>query len=424
VRTWSDRPFPAEVPASDVDVRSAVIAENRGESSVIYEIGGHQGWLAKRYKRSLSSERQQAIDEIITLPGKMTDHDRGIVDETVAWPVARITEGPETVGVILAKAPDQFFYDANVTGGRTRRIAVTVDHLAASDELYRRLGMPPPTLGDRLAIVHELVTVGDLLERRGLVYGDWSYSNAFWSPASHRAFVIDVDSCGFGSRVWVESNAWDDPLVQSGSVLTTYTDRYKLILLATRCLTGSRGRGPEALAALPPAIRGSALDQVLRQGLTASTLAARPSMPDLLRALAETTTSAGVKGRTEAAATRTQKTASRSPRTTAATSRLSASARPSGTGSGDPRAGDMPDPKANVTGWRTVGAPPQPGQQPRRPADTRPAGHPPAKRAGRAAAQPNTHPTAVRRSRARTAAVVASVLVCLLLLALIIYAVG
>jgi len=423
VKTWSDNPFPATVPASDVAERAIVVAENRGESSVIYEIGGHPGWLAKRYKRPPRPERQEELARLIALPAAMAETDRTIVDTAVAWPVARIVDGTSTLGVIIGKAPAEFFYDVAVTGGRMKTIAVTVDHLAMSPARYQRLGLPAPGLEERLSIVRALVTVGELLERRGLVYGDWSYSNAFWSPTSHHAFVIDVDSCAFGGRPWVESNAWDDPLVPGGSELTTYTDRYKLILLATRCLTGTRTRDVDALAALPPVLRGGPLERVLRQGLTAAIPSSRPSLPELLRALDQSLSTAdNVSGWVDVRSGRSELTAGRSRPA------VPAPANSSPSGSSLERA-------ANVTGWRPVGAPLRDQQQPippaPRPATTRPAA------SGPAATRPPGYPAPAGRGRpgqpavrnrrrtrrvaALTAVVIVSLLACIIVLAFVLH---
>jgi hypothetical protein len=356
VKTWSDNPFPVKVPVSVVGIKATIIAEHRGESSVIYEIGGHKGWLAKRYKMPLSSARQDDLIRLIELPGNISDNDRAIVDEAVAWPVSRIVEESRTVGVIIAKAPKQFFYDVIVSHGRTRQIAVTIDHLSMTAEQYQRLGLPAPDMSGRLAIVRRLVSVGELLERHGLVYGDWSYSNAFWSPRSHRAFVIDADSCGFRHRPWVESNTWDDPLVPHGSTLTTFTDRYKLTLLATRCLTGARSSDPAALKALPSSLLGSRIEQLLWQGLTASTLTGRPSLSDLLAALDQSAmTSANVTGWVPVGLD-------------APTRHAAPPGRPPLSGSRTPPNGHGLDPAANVTSWRPVGHQPTttPANAPRR----------------------------------------------------------
>src|SRR5262249_21897739 len=131
-----------------------------------------------------------------------------------------------------------------------------------------------------------LAAVGALLERHGVVYGDWSYANAFWARGTGRVFVIDMDSCGIGDRPWVESKSWDDPGVEPGTRLTTYTDRYKLTVLVLRCLSGVRGMDfAAAHAALPERFHAGRLGEALWSGLTTPDPGERPTMKRLLTLL-------------------------------------------------------------------------------------------------------------------------------------------
>ena len=109
MRTWSDWPMPSAVQLDTVSTHATVISQNGGESSEIYEIGDFPGWLAKLYKTTPSAGRVQALDQLITLPQKMNDQDMLLVDTSIAWPVSRITDGDRTVGIVLAKAPDNFW---------------------------------------------------------------------------------------------------------------------------------------------------------------------------------------------------------------------------------------------------------------------------------------------------------------------------
>jgi len=180
VRTWSDSPFPRTVPLRDVEGHgaSAVIARDNGESSVIHEAPGQPRWLVKRYKSS-ARVGHIALDDLIELPGQMTPTDLALVDRSVAWPVARVVDGYRTVGTIMARADDIFSWNLSLLQGRKRRRTIEVDLLANPDRAIERLGLPVPTPELRLAAMREIVAVAALFERQGLVYGDWSFANAF-----------------------------------------------------------------------------------------------------------------------------------------------------------------------------------------------------------------------------------------------------
>src|ERR1017187_6496255 len=289
MKSWSDRPFAAEVPVDAVAARLNIVSPGGGEAMIVYEIAGYPGWLVKRYRAQASAESIDALRRLIDLPGAMHPAERALVDNSMAWPVSRVVDGSQTVGVVVAKAPDTCYVDMAVSGGRTRRVALVMDHLANPAEQHVRWGLQELSVHNRLTIVRSVVEVGNLIENMGLVYGDWSYSNAFWSRRSLSTFVIDVDSCRFGLRPWVEarSGAFSDPLLPEGQPVTALHDRYRLALLSLRCLTGSRGMAELTEGPLPEPLPDSALARALRASLTAQSVTSRPSLPELLRAFDE-----------------------------------------------------------------------------------------------------------------------------------------
>ncbi len=89
---------------------------------------------------------------------------------------------------------------------------LSLDQLVQTDrEFYEARDMPVPDRRERVRVARNMLRVGALLERRDVVYGDWSYANLFWARESGRVFFIDMDGCGLTSRSWVECNSWDDP---------------------------------------------------------------------------------------------------------------------------------------------------------------------------------------------------------------------
>ncbi|MFF0863351.1 hypothetical protein ACFYUV_16450 [Nonomuraea sp. NPDC003560] len=292
MRTWSDSPFEAVTPIEEVAERGAVIAAENGESEIVYECAAHPGWLVKLYRPGHAAAAGGAagvLARLIALPAGMPAADRALIDRSVSWPVTRVVDGGRTAGVVIARAPAEFSVPMRMISGSTTVRLLEVDHLVQADPgFFARRGWETPGPAERLAVARNLAAVGALLERHDVVYGDWSYANAFWTRRSGRVFVIDVDSCGLTDRPWVESKMWDDPRVAPGDRLTVRTDRYKLAVLVVRCLTGVRGPDPEAAhAALPSAVRDGPLGRALHRSLTAADPAGRPAVADLL-ALLET----------------------------------------------------------------------------------------------------------------------------------------
>jgi hypothetical protein len=289
VRTWSDSPFPRTVQLCDVEGHdaSAVIARDNGESSVIHEAPGHPGWLVKRYKSS-ARVGHIALDDLIELPRRMSPDDLALVDRSVAWPVSRVVDGYRTVGTIIARADDGFSWDLALLQSRTRRQTIELDLLANPDRNIKRLGLPVPTREMRLAAMREIVAVAALFERQGLVYGDWSFANAFWAPGTARVLVIDMDTARMGKRDHLETHNWDDPLADKSRPLTTHTDRYKVALLVARTTTGLRQerlRAVEKMIALYPAYPH--LIDLLAQCIDAPTPEDRPRLEEILAAMSE-----------------------------------------------------------------------------------------------------------------------------------------
>ncbi|MFC4591229.1 hypothetical protein [Sphaerisporangium corydalis] len=290
LKTWSDSPFEAVTPLAEVAARGVVIAEENGESQVLYESAEHPGWLVKLYRPGLATEPVQVLDRLIALPAEMPPADLALVDRSLCWPVSRVMDGERAAGVVLAKAPPEFRVEMRMISGASVHRLMDIDQLVQTDlDFYAKRGWATPTPQERLAVARNLAAVGVLLERYDIVYGDWSYANALWARGTGEIFLIDMDSCGLTDRLWVESKFWNDPAVPSGSRLSVHTDRYKLAVLVLRCLTGLRGPEPAAAhAALPADVRGGPLGEILWTAVTTGDPSRRPPMSELHALLAST----------------------------------------------------------------------------------------------------------------------------------------
>lgn len=292
MRAWSDWTSARVVPLAEVAERSREISTENGQSTVLYESAAHPGWLVKLYRPGFPEEPDEVLDRLIGLPATMSERDREIVDAFVGWPVARVVDGATTVGVMLAKAPAEFSVKLRLLSGDVEDCQLELDHLVQDDDaFYEMRDWPPPTWQERMRVGRNLLAVAALFERHDVVYGDWSYANAFWSRGDGKVFVIDVDACGFGDRSWIQSPGWDDPLVPYTADmpvkprLDVRTDRYKVALAVLRCLTGVRAADPEhAHAALPRHLRSAVLGRELLAAVT-EPLDLRPLSRGLLELL-------------------------------------------------------------------------------------------------------------------------------------------
>lgn len=280
-------PFGIVVERSELGMFGNIIGENNGESEGVYELRDHPGLLAKIYKRHLVRPGDEdRLDQLLALPSGISDDDRQLLASTTSWPMSRIVDHGSTSGIVLPIAPKKFLATLQIRPGHARTQMLEIDWLAKPSSKYEPRGLPVPTFTERLRVCQDIVAVAEFLERNGLVYGDWSYANAFWSIHDHRAYVIDLDGCSFGPRQRVASPNWEDPLTPPGVNTDTYSDRYGVALLVARCLTGERDRqlALDAFRKVTATARPG-LNTVVWDMVNANSRAQRPPVAALLNEL-------------------------------------------------------------------------------------------------------------------------------------------
>jgi hypothetical protein len=220
----------------------------------------------------------------------MSAADVSQIQDAAAWPVCRTVDSNQrTVGVVFREAPAWYCARFTVSPERSIESVLRLDWLCQPAAACSRRGLPFFDFGQRLEVCRSLVGVAAVLERHEVVYGDWSYRNAFWSITERSGFLIDMDSCGFGSRSAMQSPAWRDPSLNGKPMVDVTTDRYGVALLVARCLTAERDR----TTVLPELRRvtdteGLAdLYDVVRRALTAAP-GDRPRIEELLDHLGPT----------------------------------------------------------------------------------------------------------------------------------------
>lgn len=284
----SATPFDPVVSKDSLGRLGSPIGENNGESEGVYPLIAHPGWLLKVFKSHLITDADMTrIDQLITLASNASPQDRTLLSSRTAWPAARVTSAShDTYGVVLPVAPQPYWVNLQLNASHTKYKPLEIDWLASAPEKCQRHSVPVPGFTDRARICADIVAVAEWLEQHNLVYGDWSYANAFWSADEHSGYVIDLDGCAFGTRTSLSTQNWDDPRA-TGKKKDTLSDRYGVALLLARCLTGERKIEPALDALKKIATKHDAIglyDQV-RSGVVETERANRPTIAMLLVAV-------------------------------------------------------------------------------------------------------------------------------------------
>lgn len=281
-RGWT---LPPAVSLDDLGPLAEPISERNGQAIAVSPLADHPGWLAKLYRPGRHAEDAARLDLLIAAPGSLPKADRAALHAGTCWPAARIhAPGNPAVGCVVPMAPEHYRAELR-RGGFGERRFVEIDWLAKPDASIRRIGLPPPGFDGRLAACRRLAELAAVLADLGLVYSDWSFSNAFWSPDRHSVYLIDVDGCQPAKMPDVHQPNWDDPLTPQGTDADTYTDRYRLGLLVAKCMTGLRDADAFHAVAASPWPNQPAVCEVLLDTLLATDRERRPSAAQLHQAL-------------------------------------------------------------------------------------------------------------------------------------------
>jgi hypothetical protein len=333
--TTARKSLPTVTRRADLGPLGAPVATEQGESLSIRPLLDDPSLLFKEYHRTMSTTgSDDQLDRLIALPGRLSDADRVTLTTCSCWPIARVVDDNGTVGVVIPCAPPKFSFSLSLINGDSARKPLEVDWLAMPDTKQRARGLPPVTFRRRVAVCRDLAAVAAILERENIVYGDWSYANAFWSTSDFRGYLIDVDTCRIGTRPWVHTPNWEDPLTPRSLAVDNNTDRYRFALLVARCLSGERapGQAREKAQLITRREGRSELGEALTRSLVAADRDDRPSIAALHALLA---------GRTPV---------QKKP----------------GSGSGPPGLG-------GVGSWKKIGAPASPVSPPKQRVPSRPA---------------------------------------------------
>ncbi len=257
------------------------LSKDDGESLEVVPLHRDPGVLFKRYRPELCGpDDSDRLDRLILLPQRISPQDAARLLESSCWPMSRVVHLGTTVGVLIPRAPRKFGAALTSLTGVGKVKPLAIDWLAMSSGQQTSRGLPGTTFAQRLQVCQDIASVAAVLEREAIVYADWSYANALWSPTEFRGYLIDVDGCAFGRRPWVKTLNWEDPLTPESVPVDNYTDRFRLALLVMRCVTGERDVGValEAVLRLSTAEGLPDLGRTLERVVNAGRRAERPSV--------------------------------------------------------------------------------------------------------------------------------------------------
>jgi hypothetical protein len=171
-------------------------------SARIYETCEPAGLLYKEFPEPLGDRHLPRLRSLVEIGRLVRD---GQVQRSgaqrIVWPIDLVATDGRVQGVVLPRAPAEFFRPGN----GLMELAQSFSYLVGVDH-------PPATA--RLTIVGELADALDMLDRTDLIHGDISGSNVLWSGApAPSLLVIDADGIhpvGFEVDP-AHTPHWDDP---------------------------------------------------------------------------------------------------------------------------------------------------------------------------------------------------------------------
>lgn len=192
----------------------------------------------KEYHRTEQPPNWQVLRQLVDVRENLAPSKRKTLVSRTAWPLAIVTRHGGPVGVLMRKAPDDFWFTLRSSRGSKRKLA-QVKHLLNSDEAVRRKGVPPPSNEARYRLVRDVATTLALLHDAQVGAGDISAGNLLFSfNGIPRAFYIDCDSMSLRGRTALEQKETVNWKVQdvhpSEQLATADSDIYKLGLFGLR----------------------------------------------------------------------------------------------------------------------------------------------------------------------------------------------
>lgn len=264
---------------------------NSGGEGTVYRLPSRQKTVYKEFKSGVRSELDiSSLENLISLPSKLSDPDKVFLFDHSVWPQAIVTENSSFVGFVMPIIDGSFFVTHGV------RAYPEISDCDWNKLIMRKswinnsniVSTVPQLEGiDLLDLLIDLCESFAFLHRNNVIAGDISGRNMVWrARPTPRAILLDND--GFrlkGSRGVTrpkQSPDWIDPHL-SGSDTTIESDQYKLGLAVLRGYFGLGVIQPDSkeLAGVSDPIGKEIIDKS-RQSLAAHS---RPSADEWVQLL-------------------------------------------------------------------------------------------------------------------------------------------
>ena len=172
-----------------------------------------------------------------------------------AWPCALVEDSGAPTGFVMPAIPGEFFIELTTAKGVSSSTA-EFQHLLNHSSVLAARGIDLDD-AQRYTLLREAASGLAFMHKHGVCVGDISPKNLLFSLIPHEAvYFIDCDAMrinGVSALPQMETPGWSIPSGQE--LATTYSDTYKLALLALRLLAGDQDtKNPLHLPASTPGL--------------------------------------------------------------------------------------------------------------------------------------------------------------------------
>jgi serine/threonine protein kinase len=160
-----------------------------------------------------------------------------------AWPCFAVENNNQVIGILMPKAPDEFYFNFTYPSGKKKRIIGEFQYLLEKNEYLAKHGI---SLSDseRKQLIVSVAKTLNFLHSRNIFVGDFSPLNLLFALSPFpKVFFLDCDSMRFNGRSALpqsETPGWEYKSHSGGELASETSDNQKLALLTTRLFEGDQ----------------------------------------------------------------------------------------------------------------------------------------------------------------------------------------
>jgi hypothetical protein len=226
----------------------------------------------KEFTKDVAEQAETARKSIL-FRDQLQPSDRTDLDLRAVWPRVLVEDGGSVVGFIMARIPDDFFFE--LTDTQTAQKSTELRDLQWLNATRKQLAANGLSADvdfvERLALLAQLVYCVARLHKRNWIFGDISFSNAAYAINPPRMILLDCDGATnvaqAALRPAVSTLSWEPPECAQLNFASKATDVYKLGLAILRCLNpegaGATIKDPKRLVGQLDAAEVALMERVL-----------------------------------------------------------------------------------------------------------------------------------------------------------------